>query len=74
MAKLQIYDAYINETGPGMYNTKYFDPTQGKDGDWVTEQSVNGFAEAKMSLILRRKNGGARFGKVIVTRKTKGNY
>ncbi len=74
MAKAPLYDAYVEEVGVGIYKTRWWDPTKGEEGDWNTFTHMSGFAEAKMSLVFRRKNGTARFGKIVVTRLSKGNY
>jgi hypothetical protein len=74
MAKAPLYDAYLEELGVGIYKTRWFDPTRGTEGDWSTSTYTSGFAEAKMGLIMRRRNGTARFGKIVVTRLSKGNY
>lgn len=70
MAKV-IIEAFIDETGPGMYKVRWFNPIKNNYQEAVY---MTGFAEAKQGLMLGRRAGTAKFNRIQVTRKTKGIY
>jgi hypothetical protein len=71
MAKAPIQDAYIDELGVGIYLVKWFNP---KTSEWRSEKYCTGYAEARLGLLSRRKNGDAAFKNIKVSRISKGTY
>ena len=81
MAKVKavVPDATLTETGPGMYLARFFNPDlvnveTGEKGAWDEIRYIDGFAQAKMGMVHRRKMGKAIFKNLIVVRATKGKY
>jgi hypothetical protein len=79
MAKEAIPDATLTQLGFGSYRARFFnplmkDPTTGEMGAWMEVDYIDGFAQAKLGMIQRRKQGKAIFKNLIVIRRDKGKY
>ena len=70
--KIEIPDAELLERGPGIWDAKYFNPTKknedGTEGAWEMTTYIDGFAQAKLGIMHKRKMGKARFKNLRIRR------